>query len=111
MSISKPKPSDRERVIHGIIRSTSIAVQVCTLAKNIRHVGTDALKCKLFFCPKYNIYFHFLIELLFSEITIVILIVISVELRKLQDEGYLRYVDRKEMQTTNFFLQITVFQH
>ena len=59
MSISKPKPSDRERVIHGIIRSTGIAVQVRTLAKNIRHVGTDALKCKFYFCPKYNIYFNF----------------------------------------------------
>ena len=103
MSISKPKPSDRESVIHGIIRSTGIAVQVRTLAKNIRHVGTEALKCKLFFCQKYNIYFYVLIELLFSETTIVILIVISVELRKLQDEGYLHYVDRKEMQNDKLF--------
>ena len=103
MSISKPKPSDREGVIHSIIRSTGIAVQVCTLAKNIRHVGTDTLKCKLYFCPKYNIYFYFLIELLLSDINIVILIVISVELRKLQDEGYLHYVDRKEIQNDKLF--------
>ena len=59
MSISKPKPSDRERVIHGIIRSTGIAVQVCTLATNIRHVGTDALKCKLYLCPKFKYIFYF----------------------------------------------------
>ena len=103
MSISKPKPSDRERVIHGIIRSTGIAVQVHTLVKNIRHFGTEALNCTFFFCPKYNIYFYFLIELLFSGITIVILIVFAVELRKLQDEGYLCYVDRKEMQNDKLF--------
>ena len=111
MSISKPKPSDRERVIHSIIRSTGIAVQVRTMAKNIRHVGTDALKCKLYFCPKYNIYFYFLIELLLSDINIVILIVISVQLRKLQDEGHLCYVARKKMQNEKLFLQITVSKH
>ena len=43
MSISKPKPSDRERVIHSNSRSTGITVQVCTLAKNIRHVGETLL--------------------------------------------------------------------
>ena len=44
-----------------------------------------------------------LIELLISDINILILIVISVELRKLQDEGYLCYVDRKEMQNDKLF--------
>ena len=82
MSISKPKPCDRERVIYSIIRSIGIAVQVRTLAKNIRHVGTDALKCKLYLCPEYNIYLHLLIELLLSDINILILMLISVELRK-----------------------------
>ena len=44
--ISRPKPSDRERVVHGIIRSTGIAVSVRTLSKNIRHVGIEVLKCR-----------------------------------------------------------------
>ena len=46
--ISKPKPSDRERVVQGIIRSVGVTVSVRTLAKNIRHVGTEALKCMYF---------------------------------------------------------------
>ena len=44
-----------------------------------------------------------LMELLFTAITIVILLLIAVELRKLQDEGYLCYVDRKEMQSDKLF--------
>ena len=42
-------------------------------------------------------------EVLFTTITIVILLLITVELRKLQDEGYLCYVDRKEMQSDKLF--------
>ena len=46
MHLSKPKPSDRERVVNGLIRCAGVAVQVRTLAKNIRHVGTEAIKCE-----------------------------------------------------------------
>ena len=46
MHLSKPKPSDRERVVNGLIRCAGVAVQVRTLSKNIRHVGTEAIKCK-----------------------------------------------------------------
>ena len=46
MHLTKPKPSDRERVINGLIRCGGVAVQIRTLSKNIRNVGTDAIKCK-----------------------------------------------------------------
>ena len=46
MHLSKPKPSDTERVVNGLIRCPGVAVQVRTLAKNIRHVGTEAIKCE-----------------------------------------------------------------
>lgn len=46
MHLGKPKPSDRERVICGITRCSGVAVQVRTLAKNIRNVGTETIKCK-----------------------------------------------------------------
>ena len=56
------------------------------------------------FLPKIKyILFFFLSELLFTAITIVVLLLIAVELRKLQDEGYLCYVDRKEMQSDKLF--------
>ena len=53
MHLSKPKPSDRERVINGVIRCAGVAAQIRTLSKNIRHVGTDAIKCKSM--AQYNI--------------------------------------------------------
>ena len=46
MHLCKPKPSDRERVVNGLIHCAGVAVQVRTLAKNIRHVGTEAIKCE-----------------------------------------------------------------
>ena len=46
MHLSKPKPSDRERVVNGLICCPGVAVQVRTLSKNIRHVGTEVIKCK-----------------------------------------------------------------
>ena len=46
MHLTKPKPSDRERIINGLIRCPGVAVQVRTLSKNIRHVGTESIKCK-----------------------------------------------------------------
>ena len=46
MHLAKPKPSDRERVINGLMRCPGVAVQVRTLAKNIRNVGTETIKCK-----------------------------------------------------------------
>ena len=45
MHLGKPKPSDRESVICGVTRCPGVAVQVCTLAKNIRNVGTETIKC------------------------------------------------------------------
>ena len=46
MHLSKPKPSDRERVVNGLIHSSGVAVKARTLSKNIRHVSTEAIKCK-----------------------------------------------------------------
>ena len=46
MHMSKPKPSDREGVVNGLIHCPGVAVQVRTLSKNIRHVATEAIKCK-----------------------------------------------------------------
>ena len=46
MHLLKPKPSDRERVVNGLIHCPGMAVQVRTLSKNIRHVGTEVIKCK-----------------------------------------------------------------
>ena len=45
MHLSKPKPSDREIVVNGLIHCPGVAVQVRTLSQNIRHVGTEAIKC------------------------------------------------------------------
>ena len=66
-------------------------------------LGQTLSSVSYIYAPNSNIYFNLLIELLLSDINILILIVISVELRKLQDEGYLRYVDRKEMQNDKLF--------
>ena len=46
MHLTKPKPSDKEHIINGLIRCPGVAVQVHTLSKNIQHVGTDSIKCK-----------------------------------------------------------------
>ena len=45
MHLGKPNPSDHERVICGLTRCPGVAVQVRTLAKNIRNVGTETIKC------------------------------------------------------------------
>ena len=66
-------------------------------------LGQMLLSVSYIYAPNSNIYFILLIKLLISDINILILIVISVELRKLQDKGYLCYVDRKEMQNDKLF--------
>ena len=43
MHLTKPKPSDRERIINGLIQCPGVAVQVRTLSENIRHVGTESI--------------------------------------------------------------------
>ena len=53
MHLGKPKPSDRERVICGLTRCPGVAVQVRTLAKNIRNVGTETIKCMHNFNEKF----------------------------------------------------------
>ena len=46
-SISKPKVSDRNKVVHAIIKSSGAVVNVRTLAKNIRNMTTEMVKGKL----------------------------------------------------------------
>ena len=47
ISISKPKVSDRNNVVHTIMKSSGAVVNVRTLAKNIRSMATEMVKGKL----------------------------------------------------------------
>ena len=98
--LARPKPSDREHVICGLTRCPGVAVQVRTLAKNIRNVGTETIKCM-------HKIWHNLLYFILNAINLFICInlkfVITVELKKLQAEGFGVYVDKNRMEEDKIF--------
>ena len=100
--IGKPKFSYQQKVVHAIIRSTGMCVRVRVLVKNITGMTTPVVKgqwfgtffrqemCKASYILIWSIYRH------------TCSINVPAELLKLEEEGYLIYVDKDRMERDKF---------